>query len=290
MTLGAFLGLTLDSFTGETVALGGRILLLVGLAAAAITLVRPHDEGMGPDVDTSSTGGDPYLRIGLANMVRLAVVGVGVFGYFMAGLPAAVVLMAVVVGLHRSWVSRAGARRSAAFAEQLPETLQLIAGSMRSGLSLLQAIDTVSLEAPSPTAEEFQRVLYENRLGRDMAESLGALSDRMGSADFQWVVGAIDIHREVGGDLAEVLDRVAETVRGRNRVRAQVRALSAEGRLSGVVLSMLPPTMFVALAFLNPAYLGELTDRTLGWILIGISAALLATGSIWLQRMARFRF
>ncbi len=290
MTLGAFLGLSLESFESDAVALGGRLLLLVGLAVVAIMLVRPLDEGMGTDVDTSSTGGDPYLRIGLANMVRLAVVGAGLFGFFMFGLPGAVVLMAIVVGLYRSWASRADSRRSAAFAEQLPETLQLIAGSMRSGLSLLQAIDTVSLEAPMPTSEEFQRVLYENRLGRDMTESLGALSERMGSADFQWVVGAIEIHREVGGDLAEVLDRVADTVRGRNRVRAQVQALSAEGRLSGVVLSLLPPLMFVALAFLNPAYLGELTDRTIGWILIAISAGLLATGSIWLQRMAKFRF
>ncbi len=290
MTLGAFLGLSLDSFAGDSVALGGRILLLLGLMAGAVMVVRPHDEGMGPDVDNSATGGDPYLRIGLANMVRLAVVAAGVFGYFMLDLPGAVVFMIIVVGLYHSWVSRAGARRSTAFAEQLPETLQLIAGSMRSGLSLLQSIDTVSLEAPSPTAEEFQRVLYENRLGRDMADSLAALSERMGSADFQWVVGAIDIHREVGGDLAEVLDRVADTVRGRNRVRAQVQALSAEGRLSGVVLSLLPPTMFLALAFLNPAYLSELTDRGLGWVLIGISGALLVTGSVWLQRMAKFRF
>ncbi|MFN2506594.1 MAG: type II secretion system F family protein [Acidimicrobiales bacterium] len=101
-------------------------------------------------------------------------------------------------------------------------------------------MDTVTREAEPPTAEEFKRLTIETRLGRDFVEALQSLADRVGSEDFQWVVQAVQIQREVGGDLAAILDSVAGTVRDRTRIRRQVSALSAEGRMSAWVLMILP--------------------------------------------------
>ena len=107
-------------------------------------------------------------------------------------------------------------RRQAAFADQLDDSLQLMASSLRAGHSLLRAVDAVSQDAASPTAEEFARIVNETRVGRDLGDSLDEVAERMGSEDFTWVAQAIAIHREVGGNLAEVLDAVGHTIRERN--------------------------------------------------------------------------
>ncbi len=185
-------------------------------------------------------------------------------------------------------LGRKADKRSARFAEQLPETLQLLAGSLRGGSSVIQGMQTVADEADSPTAEEFQRIITETRLGRDLGASFEDLAGRMGSQDFNWVVTAIEIHREVGGDLASILDRVGNTIRARNRVRGQVKALSAEGRVSGMILFILPPAMVGMIALLNRAYLDEMVTTSEGQIMLVVSAVLLLAGGAWLKRLSRF--
>ena len=115
-----------------------------------------------------------------------------------------------------------------------------MASSLRAGHSLLRAMDAVSQEADAPTSEEFARLVNETRVGRDLAEALDEIAERTASEDFAWVAQAIAIHREVGGNLAEVLDAVGHTIRERNAIRRQVKALSAEGKLSAIVLMSLP--------------------------------------------------
>ena len=122
-------------------------------------------------------------------------------------------------------------RRCAAFADQLPDTLQLVASSLRSGFSLLQALDGVVREGSAPASTEFARALSDGRLGIDIEDALDKVADRMRCQDLSWVVMAIRISREVGGNLAEVLLTTVHTMRERSQVRRQVRALSAEGRL-----------------------------------------------------------
>lgn len=206
-------------------------------------------------------------------------------------------LMGVIFGILVSALTALGfwmyldfkaSQREKAFAEDLPETLQLIAGSLRGGMSMIQAVQNVADEADDPTAGEFQRVVTEVRLGRDLAQSFHDMSARMGSKDFEWVVTAIDIHREVGGDLASIMDRVGNTIRARNRVRGQVAALSAEGKLSGLILFLLPPVMLLLIALMNPTYLGEMTETGTGQIMMAISAVMLCVGGVWLKRLARF--
>jgi tight adherence protein B len=129
----------------------------------------------------------------------------------------------------------------------------------------------------------------ESRLGRDLTEALHAAAARVGGEDFQWVVRAIDIHREVGGDLAEVLDTVGETVRERNQLRGQVKALTAEGRISAYILLALPIVLALALKLVNPEYFGELTHG-IGLALLGVGGGLMAVGALWFQKLCRLEY
>lgn len=181
-------------------------------------------------------------------------------------------------------------KRRAKFADQLDDMVQLIAGSLRAGHGLLRAIDSVSREADTPTSEELARVVNETRLGRDLSESLAVTAQRMQSEDFAWVAQAIAINRETGGNLAEVLDHVGETIRERSQIKRQVRALSAEGRLSGVILIVLPIGLFVLLTFIQPGYSSVFFTTLLGIIALIVAFILLIVGSIWMMLSVRVRF
>jgi len=190
----------------------------------------------------------------------------------------------------RFLVSFRTGRRQAAFADQLDDSLQLMASSLRAGHSLLRALDSVAQEADSPTAEEFARILNETRVGRDLGEALDELADRMGSEDFSWMAQAISIHREVGGNLAEVLDAVGHTIRERNAIRRQVKALSAEGKLSAIVLMALPFGIAAFIAVANPGYLAHFTESLTGYAMLAVAALLLLVGGLWLNKMVKIKF
>lgn len=181
-------------------------------------------------------------------------------------------------------------RRRAKFEDQLGDTLQMLAGGLRAGHSLLRSVDAVAQEAESPTAEEFARLVNETRLGRDLKDSMLDAARRLKSEDFDWTGQAIEIHREVGGDLAEVLDHVGETIRERAEIKGQVQSLSAEGKLSAYILIALPVGMFLFLSAANPAYMGAMYSNVLGWGMLGGSAVLLALGSWWLSRVVKIKF
>ena len=180
-------------------------------------------------------------------------------------------------------------RRQAQFAAQLSDTLQLLSGTLRAGYGLLQALDAMAREASAPTSDEFRRIVVESRLGRDLSASLRAMSERMASQDFQWVVEAIEINREIGGDLAEVLDRVGATIRERDFLRRQVKSLSAEGRLSGYLLTGLPFGLAFMIRMRNPSYFAELTSGV-GLILAAVGMVLLVVGGLWIRKVCRLVF
>ena len=181
---------------------------------------------------------------------------------------------------------RAG-RRTNAFLAQLPDTLQLLAGSLSAGYSLPQAVDAVVREGGQPIAGEFARAIVESRLGVPVEDALDGVAARMGSRDFAWVVMAIRIQREVGGNLAEILTTVAGTMRERERVRRQVRVLSAEGRLSAWILGGLPPVFGIYLTMVRPEYVKPLFTDPLGLVMVGVSGALFAVGVLWLRKVVR---
>jgi tight adherence protein B len=181
-------------------------------------------------------------------------------------------------------------RRRTKFANQLDETLQLMAGGLRAGHSLLRAIDAAGDESDAPTSEEFSRIINETRLGRDLGDALDDASHRMRSIDFSWVAQAIAIHREVGGNLADVLDQVGRTIRERNQVRGQVKALSAEGKISALILMALPFVLSGILLVISPGYMNPMFEHPLGLVMIAVSAVMLVLGGLWLKKIVSFTF
>jgi tight adherence protein B len=178
-------------------------------------------------------------------------------------------------------------RRRKKFESLLPETLQLISGSLAAGLSLAQSIDTVVKEGQDPVASEFKRVLVETRLGISLDDALEGVAERFESRDFAWVVMAIRIQRQVGGNLAELLDSVAGTMREREYMRRQVAALAAEGKLSAWVLGLLPPLFMLYLLFAKRDYVMPMFTEPMGWLMLGGAALLLSVGIFWMSRLVK---
>ncbi|MGH2529054.1 MAG: type II secretion system F family protein [Actinomycetota bacterium] len=185
------------------------------------------------------------------------------------------------------WLLRAIAKRQKRLSEQLSDTLSILASALRAGHSFLQALDQVAKEINEPSASEFQRVVSEIRLGRPVEDSLLAMADRVASEDLRWAVLAVNIQREVGGNLAEVLDIVANTVRERAYVHRQVRVLSAEGRISVTILSVLPFLIAMYIAIVNPEYIGPLFTTTAGRIMLVVGGSLMGLGIFVMSRMVR---
>jgi tight adherence protein B len=176
-------------------------------------------------------------------------------------------------------------KRAEKLRDQLPDVLTIMASSLRAGHSFLQALDTVAREIVQPAAAEFQRVVAEIRLGRGAEDALEALAERVGSPDFKWAVLAVNIQREVGGNLAEILDNVSDTLRERAMLRRQVRVLTSEGRLSAWVLTLLPVGIALYLFMVSPDYIGLLFKTTTGYIMLAIALVLMFVGVLWMRKI-----
>lgn len=178
-------------------------------------------------------------------------------------------------------------RRRRAFDSALPEVLQLISGALSAGLSLAQAVDTVVREGPEPIASEFKRVLVEARIGVALEDAFDGVAARFNSKDFAWAVMAIRIQRQVGGNLAELLTTVAATMRERQYLRRHVRALSAEGRLSAVILCGLPPVFAFFLFLTNREFLEPMYSNARGIVVSIAGVGWLLLGVLWMSRMVK---
>ena len=178
-------------------------------------------------------------------------------------------------------------RRLKAFNQSLPDTLQLMAGSLQAGLSLAQSVDTIVREGREPIASEFKRVLVEARLGVSLEDALEGITERFESKDFAWVVMAIKIQRQVGGNLAELLNTVAGTIREREYMRRQVSALAAEGKLSAYVIGGLPPGFLIYLLMINRPYVMPMFNEPMGWVMLTGAGILLSVGLFWMSRVIK---
>jgi tight adherence protein B len=203
------------------------------------------------------------------------------------------VLLGVLVGALIGWLamrlslSMRIVRRRAAFSDQLPDVLQLIASSLHSGFSLPQALDAVVREDAQPVAGEFSRALAEVRLGGSLEDGLEAVANRMDSDDLRWTVIAIRVQQGVGGNLAEVLLTIAGTIRERAFLRRQVRALSAEGRLSAYIIVVLPVLVGIWLFISSPLYMRPLYTTRPGQIMFAAAIGLMVLGALWMRKMIR---
>ena len=226
-----------------------------------------------------SMGPGEFASIVLAGFVVAGLVGLAIGGPLLA-----VILAGLIVFTARAIVDVKGRKRRAAFAALLPDVLQLLTSSLRSGYGMTQALDAVAEEVDEPARSEFQRVIMETRLGRDLTEAIGTLADRMQSTDLAWVASAIDIHQETGGNLAEILDTVGATIRERQRMVRQVATLTAEGRISAYILTGLPFVMAGILHITNPDYFDELTHGA-GRSAVAVAAGLMVVGWVWMRRL-----
>jgi tight adherence protein B len=178
-------------------------------------------------------------------------------------------------------------RRRKKFNAQLPDALTTLAGSLRAGRSLGQAMEALSREMGDPMGRELRKVVAEVRLGRTLHDTLTDAAERVGSVDFKWAVLAMQIQSEVGGNLAELLDQVAATMRERARMRGEVKALTAEGRASAMMLVVMVPALGGAMAMMNPEYMEPLFTTSTGRILLGVSAVMIGGGYFWMNSMVK---
>jgi tight adherence protein B len=210
-------------------------------------------------------------------------------GYTLGGALPAVVLALMVPLLARAIINSRKTKRQRAFADQLESTLEVLASALRAGHSLPSALDTVAGDAQSPTDEEFARIVNEGRLGLDIVTAMRATSTRMQSEDFGWVTDAVAIQRRTGGNLSEVLDGVGETIRERNTLAKQVRAISSEGRASAKVMMAMPLLMAAYMFWRNPSTFLPIFTTGTGQLLVGVSAVLYVIGYFWIHKLVNVR-
>jgi tight adherence protein B len=233
------------------------------------------------------------LRLSQADFVLLVIIGA--FVGALVGLVVAGPFLAILLVIAAPFVGHvvlgflAGKRRTK-FGDQLGDTLQLLSGSLRAGHSILRAIDAAANESQAPTSEEMRRVVSETSLGRDLLVSLNDTAERMQSEDFVWIAQAIQINREVGGNLAEVLDQVNETIRERNEIKGHIKSLAAEGKFSAYILMALPVGIVAMLMLVSPGYMDKMASTVLGWIMIVASIILMTIGGLWMRKIIDLKF
>ena len=222
--------------------------------------------------------------------------GVGVFVAAAISIPTRNFIIGVPVGALVGWLTPGLVvnflirRRRNAFAEQLPDLLQLLASSLLAGFSMLQALDAAVREASQPAAGEFSRALAEARFGAELEDCLDTVADRMGSDDLRWTVMAIRIQRGIGGNLAEVLSTTVSTIRERGFLRRHVHALSAEGRLSAYILIALPLAAGAYLFLTDPSYMRPLYTTGVGQFMLAGAFVLVVIGAVMMRQMIKVEY
>jgi tight adherence protein B len=222
----------------------------------------------------------------LAHVSALVLVPVGAFflthSIFLAGFG---LLIAAFGPTYALKIVVKGRRKR--FSTQLPDALTTLSGSLRAGRSLGQAMDALSRELADPMGRELRKVVAETRLGRSLHDSLSDAAERIASPDFRWAVLAMQIQAEVGGNLAELLDQVAETMHERMRMKGEVKALTAEGRASAMMLVVLVPGLGLIMTAVNRDYMLPLFTTTPGRIMVGISTFMITGGYFWMNKMIK---
>ncbi|MGH2651212.1 MAG: type II secretion system F family protein [Actinomycetota bacterium] len=184
-------------------------------------------------------------------------------------------------------VRHRAARWTDRFDDQLPDALDLLAGSLEAGTSLAQAMGLVAADGRPPLAGVFERILADTRLGQSLVDAMETAAVRVGSSEFAWCVRAVRIQQEFGASLADVLRTLGEFMRWRQELRRDVRALTAEGRISAYILVSLPFLVGFFLLIVNPSYLALLVTTPLGWGMTIFASVLMVVGSIWMRRIVK---
>ena len=222
-------------------------------------------------------------------LVFMSTIVVAGIAYLIQPLVASVVIGAVIgFFLPRFYVKRQQSVRLIRFNEQLSDMLNLMVNGLRAGYSTMQALEAVSRELPAPISDEFRRVVQEMQIGIPMDQALENLLRRIPSDDLDFVVTAINVQREVGGNLSEILDTISFTIRERVRIKGEIRVMTANVRTSGMVLSLIPVFLTLALWFVSPEYIGSFFARgpVCGWTAVGVIVGMIASGYFVMMKIA----
>ncbi|WP_106399188.1 type II secretion system F family protein [Actinocorallia populi] len=262
--------------------------VLDGLLALSGRLVRAsgRTEKIAARLDEAGWSLAPH-EWGLLRGVACLLAVVGLWS-FTDNLPVALLLgLALPLGIAKGVLAKARDRRVQAFADQLPDALAMIAGSLRSGFTVSQSLERLGSQEVQPLGVEMARALAQTKIGVSVEDALDQAADRMDCPDLRWVVMTIRIQREVGGNLADVIETTMETMRERTRLRRHIRALSAEGRMSAQVLIALPILLAVGLLLFRPDYLAPMLESPMGVLMLVFGAASVAVGWFWISRMIK---
>lgn len=234
---------------------------------------------------------DLRLRAGEFFMIQLALLaGFAVLGLLRYGLGPQFVT-AGVAGylLPMRYVRYRQRRRLRMFNSQLPDTLTLLANALKAGHSLPQAIETVSRSTSAPISHEFARIVREMNIGRSAEQALRSTLKRVPSDDFELIVTAVSIHAQVGGNLARVLDGVSHTIRERIRVKGHIQTLTAQARLSGWIITLIPLALALFLYVITPSYFRGMLSEPIGWGLLGSAAISILAGNAIIRRIVAIK-
>ena len=266
---------------GEQAAAPG----FLGRASQRLLALRGYQEPLQKMLDDAS------IKMRASEFALLQLVGIVVVIILAWSLGAplllTLVIALVVIFVPLLWLSSKGNARRRAFNDQVPNTLVLLAGSLKAGQGFEQALAVAAREAPEPTASEFKRALAEMRLGVPPEEALRSIADRMKSEAFDWAVMSTVIQRQVGGNLAEIYESTASVLRERAKLHRQIRTLTAEGRLSAIILIILPFAIGGMIFIVNRSYLAPLVTTGQGLGLLAIAAVLMVVGIFWMRAIVR---
>lgn len=240
------------------------------------------------DLATHLARADLKLTVGEFLAVQvIAALGIGVVGYFLFNTIVLGLLAAVIGWFAPRWyMSSRQKARVKAFGNQLGDALNLMVNGLRSGYSVLQAMEAVSRELPRPISAEFARVAQEVQLGVSVEQALANLLRRINSDDLDLMVTAINVQREVGGNLAEILDVISFTIRERVRIKGEVNTLTAQGKYSGYVISLLPIVLSLFLFCINKPYMSRMfTSGFCGWAMVVCGLLMIGSGFLAIQKI-----
>jgi len=210
--------------------------------------------------------------------------GVGAVAFWRWGIIQAAIAVVVGYFIPSFYVKFRTRRRLKAFDHQLPQALNILSNGLKAGYSLPQAMANVSETVEAPAGEEFGKAIKEINLGGTLDDALAHLVKRLESPDLDLVVTAILIHRGVGGNLAEILDTIGHTIRERVRIRGEIATLTAQARMSGLLISVIPIALAVLLYFIAPGYFTPMTNNILGWGMLAAAGLLIFTGNVVMRK------
>jgi len=222
-------------------------------------------------------------------LVFISAVVTALLAWLIQQQPASLVIGGIIgLVIPRFYVKRQQTVRLNKFNDQLSDMLNLMVNGLRAGYSTMQALEAVSRELPAPICDEFRRVVQEMQIGIPMEKALDNLLRRIPSEDLDFVVTAINVQREVGGNLSEILDTISFTIRERVRIKGEIRVMTAQVRTSATVLSLIPVFLTVALWFVSPEYISSFFDRgpLCGWLAVVTIVGMIVAGYLVMMKIA----